>query len=157
VKKTKGVRRFPSYVPLDLDDFLCFSIYSANHAFNRLYQPLLRKINLTYPQFIVMILLWKQNNQTVGEIAEKLHLQTNTLTPLLKRLEALGYVARARDPEDERQVRVKLTEASHALRLRTSEIVAKVRDSTGIPGDEMTELVEKTKALREALENQMLK
>jgi DNA-binding MarR family transcriptional regulator len=157
VKKTKGVRKFPSYVPLDLDDFLCFSIYSANHAFNRLYQPLLRKINLTYPQFIVMILLWKQNNQTVGEIAEKLHLQTNTLTPLLKRLEALGYVARARNPEDERQVRVKLTEASHALRLRTSEIVAKVRDSTGIPGDEMTELVEKTKALREALENQMLK
>jgi MarR family transcriptional regulator, organic hydroperoxide resistance regulator len=157
VKQTKGVRRFPSHVPLDLDDFLCFSIYSANHAFNRLYQPLLRKINLTYPQFIVMILLWKQNNQTVGEIAEKLHLQTNTLTPLLKRLEALGYVARARNPEDERQVRVKLTEASHALRLRTSEIVAKVRDSTGIPGDEMTELVEKTRALREALENQMLK
>jgi DNA-binding MarR family transcriptional regulator len=157
VKKAKGVRRFPSHVPLDLDDFLCFSIYSANHAFNRLYQPLLRKINLTYPQFIVMILLWKQNNQTVGEIAEKLHLQTNTLTPLLKRLEALGYVARARNPEDERQVRVKLTEASHALRLRTSEIVARVRDSTGIPGDEMTELVEKTRALREALENQMLK
>jgi DNA-binding MarR family transcriptional regulator len=157
VKTKKGVRGSSSHVPLDLDDFLCFSIYSANHAFNRLYQPLLRKINLTYPQFIVMILLWKQNNQTVGEIAEKLHLQTNTLTPLLKRLEALGYVARARDPEDERQVRVTLTEASRTLRLRTSAIVEKVRDATGLPSEEMTGLVEQTKALREALEDQILK
>src|ERR1700751_3159022 len=94
---------------LKLDEFLCFEVYSANHAFNRVYQPLLDKLRLTYPQYLVMVLLWERDGQTVGELGARLSLESNTLTPLLKRLEALGHVKRSRDPADERQVRVQLT------------------------------------------------
>ena len=76
---------------LSLDDFLCFEVYSANHAFNRVYQPLLEKLHLTYPQYLVMVLLWERDDQTVGELGTRLSLESNTLTPLLKRLEILGY------------------------------------------------------------------
>src|ERR1700733_4177445 len=107
-------------IPLDLQEFLCFSVYSASHAFNRVYQPLLKDLGLTYPQFIAMILLWEQDGQTVGELGEKLLLRSNTLTPMLKRLEILGYIKRSRNSADERQVCINLTEAARKLRLRTS-------------------------------------
>ena len=84
-------------VPLELGEFLCFAIYSASHAFNRVYQPLLRELDLTYPQFIAMVLLWEQDGQKVGELGQKLFLQSNTLTPMLKRLETIGYIKRSRD------------------------------------------------------------
>ena len=140
-------------VPLELGEFLCFSIYSASHAFNRVYQPLLRELELTYPQFIAMVLLWGQDGQTVGELGERLFLQSNTLTPMLKRLEALGYIRRTRDSADERQVHINLTEAGRKLRLRASDIVRSVRNATGLQDKEVKELIENVDSLRKALES----
>ena len=140
-------------VPLKLGEFLCFSIYSASHAFNRVYQPLLRELELTYPQFIAMVLLWGQDGQTVGELGERLFLQSNTLTPMLKRLEALGYIRRTRDSADERQVHINLTEAGRKLRLRASDIVRSVRNATGLQDKEVKELIENVDSLRKALES----
>ena len=139
-------------IPLELREFLCFSIYAASHAFNRVYQPLLTDLGLTYPQFIAMILLWEQDGQTVGELGQKLFLQSNTLTPMLKRLETLGYIKRRRDSADERQVRINLTDAGRKLRLRASDIVRCVRKATGLQDKQFKELKEGVDALRKALE-----
>ena len=138
--------------PLELGEFLCFAIYSANHAFNRVYQPLLKGLELTYPQFIAMVLLWGQDGQTVGELGEQLFLQSNTLTPMLKRLEALGYIERSRDSADERQVRIHLTEAGRKLHLQASDIVRAVREATGLEDRQMKALVADVNALRSRLE-----
>jgi DNA-binding MarR family transcriptional regulator len=98
---------------------LCFAVYATGHAFNRVYQPLLKELNLTYSQFIAMILFWDQDDQTVGELGRKLCLQSNTLTPMLKRSETLGYIKRARDTADERQVCISLTDAGRKPRAAT--------------------------------------
>ena len=151
----KSRRREPSTTtPLELQDFLCFAIYSASHAFNRVYQPLLRNLDLTYPQFIALVLLWEQDGQTVGELGQKLFLQSNTLTPMLKRLESLGYIKRSRDAADERQVRINVTEAGRKLRLRASDIVQSVRNATGLQDMQVKELLGKVDNLRTALEGQ---
>ncbi len=105
---------------LKLDNALCFAIYSANHAITRAYKPLLDKHGLTYPQYLVMLVLWDRDGQTVSGIGDELFLESSTLTPLLKRLEAAGYVRRARDPDDERQVVVYLTQAGQDLRGKLS-------------------------------------
>jgi DNA-binding MarR family transcriptional regulator len=141
-------------IPLELPEFLCFSVYSASHAFNRVYQPLLKGLRLTYPQFIAMILLWEQDAQTVGELGQKLLLQSNTLTPIFKRLEMLGYIKRSRDSADERQVRIKLTEAGRKLQLRASDVVRSVRNATGLKDKQFKELKEGVDTLRKALENE---
>jgi DNA-binding MarR family transcriptional regulator len=99
-----------------LSEYLCFAIYSANLALNRAYKPILEELGLTYPQYIAIIALWEEDEQTVSGLGEKLFLESNTLTPILKKLEAMGYVRRRRDAKDERQVRVGLTEAGHRLR-----------------------------------------
>ena len=99
-----------------LGDFLCFAVYSANLAYGRAYKPILDELGLTYTQWIAIVALWEQDEQTVGSLGEKLFLESNTLTPILKKLEALGYVARRRDAADERQVIVTLTDAGRALR-----------------------------------------
>ncbi len=140
-------------MPLELGDFLCFAVYAASHAFNRVYQLLLKDLGLTYPQFIAMILLWEEDGQTVGELGRKLFLQSNTLTPMLKRLETLGYIKRRRDVADERQVRINLTEAGRKLRPRASDIVRSVRRATGLQDKQMKQLLEGIAALRQALEN----
>jgi len=140
--------------PARLGEFLCFAVYSANHAFNRAYQPLLREPGLTYPQFIALMLLWEEDDQTVGALGEKLFLQSNTLTPMLKRLESLGYIKRSRDSADERQVRVRLTEAGRKLQARAGEIVQHVADATGLQGKQIKQLTEEIAALRKALEGQ---
>lgn len=140
-------------VPLQLKEFLCFSIYSATHAFSRMYQPLLRGLDLTYPQFIVMILLWERDGQSVGELGRKLLLQSNTLTPMLKRLETLSYIKRSRSSTDERQVSIHLTEAGRKLRLRACDIVQSVRKATGLPEKQFKELKDGVDALRKALES----
>ena len=152
----KGRRQEPSSttIPLELGEFLCFSIYSANHAFNRFYQPLLRNLNLTYPQFLALVLLWEQDGQTVGELGQKLFLQSNTLTPMLKRLETLGCIKRSRGSADERQVRIDLTEAGRKLHLQASDIVRSVRKATGLHDKQVKELMEKVDALRNALQTQ---
>ena len=102
--------------PPKLDDFLCFAIYSTNLAVNRVYKPLLDELGLTYPQYIVLIALYDEDNQTVGGLGDKLFLDSSTLTPLLKRMEAMGHLTRQRDPEDERQVRVRLTPQGRSVR-----------------------------------------
>jgi MarR family transcriptional regulator, organic hydroperoxide resistance regulator len=149
----KNRRHEPSTsVPLELGEFLCFAIYSASHAFNRVYQPLLRELDLTYPQFIAMVLLWERDGQTVGELGQNLFLQSNTLTPMLKRLETLGYIKRSRDPADERQVRINLTDAGRKVRLRASDIVRCVRDATGLQDKQVRDLIADVDTLRKALE-----
>ncbi|MBB3773193.1 DNA-binding MarR family transcriptional regulator [Angulomicrobium tetraedrale] len=111
---------------LKLDTFLCFAVYSANHAFNRVYKPLLDRLGLTYPQYLAMVTLWTQDGVTVGQIGERLMLETNTLTPLLKRMEAAGLVRRVRDVADERQVRIHLTDKGRALRGEAEGIPARI-------------------------------
>jgi DNA-binding MarR family transcriptional regulator len=102
----------------NLDDFLCFAIYSANLAVNRLNKSVLDQLGLTYLQYIVLVALYEQDDQIVSSLGDKLFLDSSTLTPLLKRLEAMGHVTRQRDPEDERQVRVRLTPQGRSLRER---------------------------------------
>ena len=104
----------PGY--LKLADFLCFAVYSANLAFGKAYKPILDELGLTYTQYITIIALWEQDNQTVSSLGEKLFLESNTLTPILKKLEGMGYVCRQRDHADERQVLVTLTDAGRRLR-----------------------------------------
>ena len=100
---------------LDLDRMLCFAIYSANGAFNRAYRPLLDRLGLTYPQYLVLMALGEAEDLTVSEIGARVFLESNTLTPLLKRLEAAGHLVRRRDAADERQVRVSLTDQGRRL------------------------------------------
>ncbi|MFT4117242.1 MarR family winged helix-turn-helix transcriptional regulator [Bradyrhizobium sp.] len=98
-----------------LSSFLCFAVYSANLAFGRAYKPLLDKVGLTYTQYIALVALSDEDEQTVSALGEKLFLESNTLTPILKKLEQTGYIRRHRDPADERQVRVSLTPDGHKL------------------------------------------
>lgn len=134
-----------------LSDFLCFAVYSASHAFNRLYKPLLDELGLTYPQYLVMVTLWERNDRTVGEIGEQLFLESNTLTPLLKRMEAAGLVSRSRDPADERQVRLRLTSEGQALIGKARRVPPCVLEATGLTGTEARNLTDQISALRTRL------
>ena len=125
---------------LRLDDFLCFAIYSAGLALNRFYKPLLSPLGLTYPQYLTMVALWERDDQTVGTIAERLSLESHTMTPLLKRLETMGHVRRARDANDERQVRVSLTQRGKRLRTKAAEIPACIRKAVGMTDAEIRRL-----------------
>ena len=98
-----------------LSNFICFAVYSANLAFGRAYKPILDALGLTYTQYIALVALYEADDQTVGALGEKLFLESNTLTPILKKLEQGGYIRRLRDPSDERQVRVSLTAAGRRL------------------------------------------
>ncbi|GAB4069255.1 MarR family transcriptional regulator [Ancylobacter sonchi] len=115
-----------------LDDFLCFAVYSANHAFNRAYLPLLDALGLTYPQYLVMVSLWRTDGQTVGDLAGHLALESSTLTPLIKRLEAQGLVKRRRSVADARQVHVHLTDEGEALRAKGAAVPAAIAAATGL-------------------------
>ena len=109
-------------VDLDVSNFLCFAVYSANSAIDRAYKPILERLGLSYPQYLAMVTLWKKDGQTVGEIGEQLMLETGTLTPLLKRLEAAGLVKRTRDTQDERVVRIGLTEEGRSLKAKAKTV-----------------------------------
>lgn len=102
--------------PLDLDNQLCFALYAAAHAIKKAYRPLLEGLGLTYPQYLIMIVLWRTDALKVSEIGERLNLDSGTLTPVLKRLEASGLINRRRRPKDEREVEVSLTSEGRALR-----------------------------------------
>jgi DNA-binding MarR family transcriptional regulator len=123
----------PAFDDPKLGDFLCFAVYSANLAFGRAYKPFLEEIGLTYPQYIALVALWEEDDQTVGALGDKLFLESNTLTPILKKLEAMGYVRRRRDPADERQVRVSLTPAGQKLREKGPD--SRMIEATGLGGD----------------------
>ncbi|WP_203426541.1 MarR family transcriptional regulator [Sinorhizobium sp. BG8] len=116
---------------LELGEQLCFAVYSAAHAFTRTYKPLLDPYGLTYPQYLVMLALWQEDNRTVKAIGEALNLDSGTLSPLLKRLEASGYVTRKRDRDDERQVLIALTEQGHALKRKAFGILNELGKATG--------------------------
>ena len=107
--RTPTSENSPSPAALRLDNQVCFALYSASLAMTKLYKPLLDDIGLTYPQYLVMLVLWEQDGITVSELGERLYLDSGTLTPLLKRLEASGHIRRARDAQDERRVRIALT------------------------------------------------
>ncbi len=131
-----------------LDEFLCFAVYSTNLAFNRVYKPLLDELGLTYPQYIALVALYEEADQTVGRLGEKLFLDSSTLTPLLKRLEAMGVVTRLRDPRDERQVRVNLTAQGRALRERGRAVRVSMQRATGLAPAEQRHLREEMVRLR---------
>src|SRR5215510_16106836 len=132
-----------------LGDFLCFAIYSANLAFGRTYKPVLDEVGLTYPQYIAIVALWEEDNQTVSSLGEKLFLESNTLTPLLKKLEAMGYVRRQRDAADERQVVVSLTDAGRRLREKIS--TTSLARATGLGAEEFSKLQRGVVVLRDNL------
>jgi DNA-binding MarR family transcriptional regulator len=132
-----------------LSDFLCFAVYSANLAFGKAYKPILDKLGLTYTQYIAIIALWEEDNQTVSGLGEKLFLESNTLTPILKKLEAMGYVHRARDAADERIVRVGLTAEGRAL--RESALSMNLRSATGLTPEEFPVLQKAVVKLRNNL------
>lgn len=119
---TRSAPALPPADPLALDQQLCFPLYAASHLMTRLYRPLLAPLGLTYPQYLVMLALWEHSPASVGALGERLLLDSGTLTPLLKRLEAAGWVTRQRDPADERRVKVGLTEAGRALREPASRV-----------------------------------
>ena len=134
-----------------VDDMLCFAAYSANLAFNRFYKPLLDRMGLTYPQYLAMALLWRDDGQTVGQLGERLFLESNTLTPLIKRLEAAGLVTRTRDKADERVVRVSLTEAGRALAVEAACLPQSVQNATEMTPETMMGLRDGLKVLRDQL------
>jgi DNA-binding MarR family transcriptional regulator len=136
---------------LKVDNFICFALYSAGHAFTRLYKPLLDPLGLTYPQYLVMAVLWEKDDRPVGEIGEKLLLESSTLTPLLKRLETAGMVRRTRDRDDERVVRIRLTPEGAALKQKALGIPAAIGCSTSLSIPEVVKLTTEIKALRKKL------
>lgn len=141
--------------PLDplttLDQQLCFEIYAASHAFTKLYKPLLDPMGLTYPQYLVMLLLWERDNRPVGDLGQALALESSTLTPLLKRMETAGHVTRQRDPEDERRVRIRLTETGQALQEEARHIPQCLDQSGAISAAEAADLRREVRKLRLAL------
>ena len=119
-----------------LADFMCFAVYSANLAYSRVYKPVLEELGLTYPQYIAIVALWEQDEQTVKGLSERLFLEPSTVTPMLKRLEAMGFVTRTRGTEDERMVFVRLTEAGRQLREKARELSKITYKAAGLSKDE---------------------
>jgi DNA-binding MarR family transcriptional regulator len=132
-----------------LADFLCFAIYSANLAYGKAYKPILEKLGVTYTQYIAIVALWEEDHQTVSGLGEKLFLESNTLTPILKKLEAMGYLTRQRSPADERQVVVSLTDAGRALREKglTMDLVA----ASGLSSEDFPKVQKAVATLRDNL------
>lgn len=125
---------------LQLDQQICFPLYAASRLVTRLYQPLLEPLGLTYPQYIVLMILWEESPCSVSRIGERALLASNTLTPLLKRLEQQGLVARRRAAHDERVVTIELTEAGKALRGECACVPLKLFEQIGYPVEEALQL-----------------
>ena len=141
----------PSPPALLLNNQLCFALYSASLAMTKLYKPLLAQLGLTYPQYLVMLVLWEQDGITVSELGERLFLDSGTLTPLLKRLQASGLLARERDVQDERRVRITLTPQGRALRGDAEPIPACILQSTQCALPELLALTAQLQRLRDQL------
>jgi DNA-binding MarR family transcriptional regulator len=138
--------------PAKLGDFLCFAVYSANLAFGRVYRPILDKLGLTYTQYVTLVALGEEDDQRVGDLGDKLFLESNTLTPILKKLEQLGLVDRRRDSVDERQVRVNVTPAGRKLRQQVEGSAAELMEATGL-GDDFAKVQQTVARLRDNLLN----
>jgi len=145
-------RRQPTVDPraewLKLDRQLCFALYSASLAMTKFYKPLLDPLGLTYPQYLAMLVLWEGDGITVSQLGERLALDSGTLTPLLKRLEAQGLVRRLRDAADERRVLLQLTPAGRALKTRALAVPETIACAAGGELDELAALTARLKALR---------
>lgn len=137
--------------PSRLGSMLCFTVYSTAHAFNRAYKPLLDALGLTYPQYLAMFALWEHDNLTVKELGELLHLDSGTLTPLLKRLEAMGLVRRARDAADERSVRISLTPAGVEMRCKERTVHDGMMGACGQSAEELKALTAQLLRVRDSL------
>jgi MarR family transcriptional regulator, organic hydroperoxide resistance regulator len=137
--------------PLRLDNQICFAVYSAAHAFNRVYKPLLDRLGLTYPQYLVMLVLWERDGVPLKDIGEKLFLDSGTLTPLLKRLEAAQLVKRTRSTEDERQVLIALTAQGHALREKARAVPQSILAASDCSVAELVAMKNEIVALRDRL------
>ncbi|MCH9299193.1 MarR family winged helix-turn-helix transcriptional regulator [Pantoea allii] len=137
--------------PLLLDQQLCFALYSANLAMHKVYRKLLTQMDITYPQYLVMLVLWQQDSLTVSEIGERLFLDSATLTPLLKRLENAGLLNRQRSRQDERQVVVSLTDTGRLLRQQAERIPDEIQCASDCSEDEMAALKLQLNQLRDKL------
>jgi MarR family transcriptional regulator, organic hydroperoxide resistance regulator len=137
---------------LALDRQLCFALYSASLAMTKAYKPLLEPLGLTYPQYLVMLVLWEADGQTVSQIGTRLALDSGTLTPLLKRLEAIGFVQRLRDAADERRVLLRLTARGRALKARAAGVPEAMARAAACGPAELAQLAERLKRLRDELQ-----
>lgn len=142
---------YSGHMTSPLPHMICFSLYAANHAMQRVYAPLLSDLGLTYPQYLVLLSLWQAEDQTVGTLGRALQLDSNTLTPLLKRLEAQGLVSRSRDPVDERQVRIALTDEGRAMQDRAAHIPGCILARSGLDAEGLGALRDTINTLRDHL------
>ncbi len=137
---------------LRLDHQLCFALYSASLAMTKLYKPLLEPLGLTYPQYLAMLALWESDGLTVSELGDRLFLDSGTVTPLVKRLEAAGLLLRQRDAQDERRVQVWLTDAGRALRRPAASVPGCVLDASQCSVKEVLALTHEVQTLRDRLQ-----
>jgi DNA-binding MarR family transcriptional regulator len=144
-------RKNAADLPLQLGSQLCFAVYSTAHAFNRVYKPLLGRLGLTYPQYLVMLTLWERDGVPVKDIGERLFLDSGTLTPLLKRLEAAELIKRARSTEDERQVLIALTPRGQALREKARTVPQAILAASACSLGELSAMKNGLIALRDRL------
>jgi MarR family transcriptional regulator, organic hydroperoxide resistance regulator len=138
-------------LPLLLGNQLCFAVYSTAHAFNRFYKPLLDRLGLTYPQYLVMLVLWEQDGVSVKEIGDRLFLDSGTLTPLLKRMEMAGLLKRTRSSQDERQVIVALTPQGGVLKEKARSLPPSILAASQCSVAELVALKNEVEALRDKL------
>ena len=136
---------------LQLDHQLCFALYSSSLAMTKIYKPLLEPLGLTYPQYLVMLALWEQDEISVSQLGERLQLDSGTLTPLLKRLEQAELLQRRRDPQDERRVLLVLSAAGRALKRRAASVPQQIACAAACPLDELQSLTQRLQALRQQL------
>ncbi|MBH2010152.1 MAG: MarR family transcriptional regulator [Burkholderiales bacterium] len=140
-----------AYAMLQLDNQLCFALYSTSLAMTRLYKPLLDALGITYPQYLALLVLWEQDGLSVSELGERLFLDSGTLTPLLKRLESSGLVSRLRAIDDERRVHITLTPAGRALKEQAAKIPGCILSATHCSIPELVSLTQQVQALRRQL------
>lgn len=139
---------------LRLDQQLCFALYATSLAMTKLYKPMLAPLGLTYPQYLVMLVLWERDDRAVHELGELLQLDSGTLTPLLKRMEAAGFIHRQRDTEDERRVRIRLSEQGQTLKAQAASIPSAIMCRVGLEGDQVVALRAELHELRQRLHGQ---
>src|ERR1700676_1939714 len=145
-------RKLATDLPLLLGNQLCFAIYSTAHAFNRVYKPLLDRLGLTYPQYLAMLVLWEHDGEPVKDIGERLFLDSGTLTPLLKRLEAANLIKRTRSTEDERQVLIALTPQGQSLKEKARTVPQAILATSACSISELSALKNELVALRDRLD-----
>ena len=143
--------KFSTDQALLLDNQLCFALYSTSLAMTKLYKPLLDDLGLTYPQYLAMLVLWEEDGLMVSALGERLYLDSGTLTPLLKRLEAAGLIARLRNAKDERRVHITLTAAGRQLKTRAAKIPGCIFSATQCSLPDLVSLTQQVQALRQRL------